>query len=60
MRDWGELRAMALHRWTGNLALDARGVTPDERECFDAAWHAESQRRFEMKDRARRILDRNN
>lgn len=56
MRDPGVLRAMALHRWTGNWELDSRGVLPEELDEFEAAWKLEAQRRYELKEHARKAM----
>lgn len=55
MRDPGELRAIAIHRYTGNWVRDSQGITDEELEEFEHAWHAEAARRYELLERARRM-----
>jgi hypothetical protein len=54
MRDPGELRAMAIHRYSGNWMSDTRGVLPEEMECYEIAWKAEASRRMCLLEVARK------
>jgi hypothetical protein len=54
MRDGGELRALAIRRYTGNWANDSRGILPDEMDEFETAWKGEAGRRYDLLERNRK------